>query len=102
MSDFIKLTTTSELPANNEAREFTLGDKAICVANVNGQITAMDNVCLHRGGPIGQGVIEHGKVICPWHGWGWDPVTGEAAHNSNAKVPVYPIKVEGDDVLIQL
>ncbi len=101
MSDYIKLTTKSELPPINEAREFTIGDKMVCIANVNGQITAMDNVCLHRGGPIGQGVIDGGKVICPWHGWGWDPATGEAAHNRNAKVPVYPIKIEGDDVLIQ-
>ena len=74
----------------------------MCVANVNGTITAMDNVCLHRGGPLGQGVIEDGKVICPWHGWQWDPHTGAAVHNANVKIGVYPIKVEGDDLLIEL
>jgi nitrite reductase (NADH) small subunit len=72
------------------------------VANVNGTITAMDNVCLHRGGPLGQGVIEGGKIICPWHGWQWDPNTGAAINNANAKVGVYPIKVEGDELLIEL
>ena len=102
MSDFIKLTTESELPPKNEAREFPLGDKVICVANVDGTISAMDNVCLHRGGPLGQGVIEKGKVVCPWHGWDWDPKTGEAGHNPAAKVAVYPIKIENGDVLIQL
>jgi nitrite reductase (NADH) small subunit len=102
MSDFIKLTTESELPPANEAKEFPLGERVICVANVNGTITAMDNVCLHRGGPLGQGVIEKGKVVCPWHGWEWDPKTGEAGHNPAAKVPVYPIKIENGDVLIQL
>ncbi|GAC1428079.1 MAG: hypothetical protein NVS1B11_07180 [Terriglobales bacterium] len=102
MSDYVKLTTASELPAEGEAKEFNVGDKIICVANVNGTISAMDNVCLHRGGPLGEGTIEGGKVVCPWHGWAWDPKTGEAAHNPNAKIAVYPVKVEDGDVLIEL
>jgi nitrite reductase (NADH) small subunit len=102
MSDYLKLTTESELPPVNEAREFTVGDKTICVANVEGTITAMDNVCLHRGGPLGQGVVDRGKLICPWHGWEWNPATGEAAHNPAAKIPVYPLKIENGDVLIKL
>ncbi len=102
MSDYVKLTTASELPAEGEAKEFTVGDKVICVANVNGTISAIDNVCLHRGGPLGEGTIESGKVVCPWHGWAWDPKTGEAAHNPNAKIAVYPVKVENGDVLVEL
>ena len=102
MAEFVKLTTISELPPRNEAKELPCGDKVICVANVEGTISAIDNVCLHRGGPLGQGVIEGGKIVCPWHGWVWDPKTGEAAHNPNAKVGVYPIKVDGNDVLVQL
>jgi nitrite reductase/ring-hydroxylating ferredoxin subunit len=97
---FVKIATQSELPATNEAKEFPCGHKTICVANINGTITAMDNVCLHRGGPIGQGVIEKGKVVCPWHGWAWDPLTGQAGNNPNAKVAVYPLKIENGDVLI--
>ena len=100
MSDYLKLTIESELPPVNEAREFTIGDKTICVANVDGTITAMDNICLHRGGPLGQGVIDRGKVICPWHGWEWDANSGEAAHNPSVKVAVYSLKIENGDVLI--
>lgn len=99
---FVRIASQSELPPNNQAREFPCGDKTICVANVNGTITAMDNVCLHRGGPLGQGVIEKGKLICPWHGWAWDPSTGQAVHNPNARVAVYPLKIENDEVLIEL
>jgi nitrite reductase/ring-hydroxylating ferredoxin subunit len=99
---FVRIASQSDLPPNNEAREFPCGEKTICVANVNGTITAMDNVCLHRGGPLGQGTIEKGKVVCPWHGWAWDPSSGQAAHNPNAKVAVYPLKIENDDVLIEL
>jgi nitrite reductase (NADH) small subunit len=96
----IKLAAQSELPGPNEAKEFSCGDKTICVANVNGEISAMDNICLHRGGPIGQGVIEGGKVICPWHGWAWDPKTGESGP-LGPKIAVHALKVEGGDVLIE-
>ncbi len=106
MPTFIKLTTQSELPAADEAKEFPCSvkgeDKTICIANVNGVYSAMDNVCLHRGGPLGQGMIENGKVVCPWHGWAYDPKTGEAAHNASAKVAVYPLKIEDGDVMVEI
>jgi nitrite reductase (NADH) small subunit len=102
MSQLVKLTTQSELPAANEAKEFPCGDKVICIANVNGEFSAMDNVCLHRGGPLGQGVVEKGKVVCPWHGWVWDPKTGQAVHNPAARVAVYPMKIENGEVWVEI
>jgi|SRR5437868_14672903 len=102
MAQFVRLAAKSEAPAQDEAKEFTLGDKTICVANVDGKLAAMDNVCLHRGGPLGQGIIDQGKIVCPWHGWQYDPVTGAATHNAEAKVKVYPVKVEGDDLVIEI
>ncbi|MCU1296009.1 MAG: Rieske (2Fe-2S) oxidoreductase [Acidobacteriaceae bacterium] len=102
MSGLVKLTIQSELPPEGEAKEFTCGDKVICVANVNGEITAMDNVCLHRGGPLGQGVIEGNKVVCPWHGWQFDPKTGEATHNPKARLVVYDLEIKDGEVMIRL
>jgi nitrite reductase (NADH) small subunit len=102
MSAFFRIAQASDLPAVNEAKEFALGDRVVCVANVNGAISAMDNVCLHHGGPLGQGIIEGGKVVCPWHGWQYDPQTGQAAHNSSARVAVYPIKIENGDVMVEI
>lgn len=99
---FVKLATQADLPAADEAKEFPCGNKTICVANVNGVYSAMDNVCLHRGGPLGQGMIENGKVVCPWHGWAWDVKTGVAEQDAKAKVAVYPLKIEGGDVLVEI
>ena len=98
----IRVTAESELPPPDEAKEFPCGAKTICIANVNGAYSAMDNVCLHRGGPLGQGVIADDKLICPWHGWIWDPKTGQAGDNPSARVAVYPIKLEGDEVYVQV
>jgi nitrite reductase (NADH) small subunit len=102
MPQFIKIASAADLPAEGEAREFAAGDKVICVANVGGTFSAMDNVCLHRGGPIGQGFVKQGNVVCPWHGWEYDVKTGVAAHSAAARVAVYPIKVEGDSILVEL
>jgi nitrite reductase (NADH) small subunit len=98
---FVKLASQSELPATSEVKELSCGGKQVCVSNVDGEIRAMENTCLHRGGPLGQGVIEGGKVICPWHGWAWDPKNGES-QVPGVKVAVYPVKVEGGDVLIEM
>ena len=102
MGQFIKLTTQADLPTADEAKEFPCGAKTVCIANVDGVYSAMDNVCLHRGGPLGQGMIENGKVVCPWHGWAYDPKTGAADQNPSLKVAAYPMKIEGGDVLVEI
>jgi nitrite reductase (NADH) small subunit len=102
MAQFIKIAAQSELPPVNEAKEFPCGNKTICIANVDGNYSAMDNVCLHRGGPLGQGMIEGGKVVCPWHGWEWDVKTGAADQDSRMRVAVYPLKIENGDVLVEI
>jgi nitrite reductase/ring-hydroxylating ferredoxin subunit len=94
--------SVSELPPPGEAREAECGERQICIANSGGEISAMDNVCPHRGGPLGQGIVEDGKLICPWHAWAFDVKTGEATHTPQAKVDVYEIKVAGGDVLVKL
>jgi len=101
MPNPVKLGFLSEMPPPNEAKEIRCANRTICVANVNGELSAMDNECRHSGGPLGQGVISGGKVICPWHGWAWDPKTG-AAHVPGVAVGVYPVKVENGEVWIEL
>ncbi len=102
MADFVKIATESELPARNEVKEFACEGKTLCVVNVDGEFYAMDNECLHRGGPLGQGMIEDGKVVCPWHGWRWDPKTGQAEQSATAKVTVHELRIERGDVMVKL
>lgn len=102
MSEYVKLTTASELPAEGEAREFEINGKTICVANTGDGCSAMDNVCVHRGGPLGQGVVDGNKIICPWHGWMFDVNTGASTQDPTARARTFPLKVEGEDVYIAL
>ncbi|MFB3813227.1 MAG: Rieske (2Fe-2S) protein [Terriglobales bacterium] len=100
MSGYVRIASRSELPARGEAKEFAIGDKIICIANVDGAYAAMDNVCLHRGASLGQGTVQGGKVVCPWHGWRWDPVSGAASERPDLKVQIYSLRIDGNDVLI--
>lgn len=102
MSEFVRICAKADLPPAGNATEVIVGDKTVCLANVNGEISAMDNVCPHRGGPLGQGMVENGKIICPWHAWTFDVKTGVAEHSPQVKVEVYEVKVEGEDVLAKL
>jgi nitrite reductase (NADH) small subunit len=102
MSEFVRICSKDDLPASGQAREITVAERMLCIANENGALSVMDNVCPHRGGPLGQGMLEGGKVICPWHGWAFDLQSGEAVHTPQVKVPMYEIKVDGEDVLAKL
>ena len=102
MSQLMRIGKKAEMPPPGEAREFAIGDKVVCVANVNGELSAMDNVCLHRGGPMGQGIVEGDKVVCPWHGWQYDAKTGAVSHNPEVRLQIYPIRAEGGDVLVEI
>jgi nitrite reductase (NADH) small subunit len=99
---FVKLIPQSQLPKMNEVQNFPCDGKMICIANVWGKLTAMDNECLHQGGSLGQGTVKDGKVVCPWHGWRYDPRTGVPEDHPDLKLKMYPIKVENGEVWIDI
>jgi nitrite reductase (NADH) small subunit len=98
----VTICTVAELPAPGEMRELSVEGKSLCVANEAGVYAAIDNVCPHRGGPLAEGILEDGKVLCPWHAWAFDLQTGVADHDSSARVGVYALRVEGERVLVEL
>ncbi len=81
-------------------QEVHVGGKAIAVANVGGQFYAIDNTCLHRGGPLGGGVMDGKVVTCPWHGWQYDVTTGKVSQNATVGVGCYRAEVRGDEIYV--
>lgn len=78
----------------------TVGLKSIALTKLRGQYGAIDNRCPHQGGPLGQGTVENGKIRCPWHGFDFDPFTGEAAGGPDFNVPTYPVQVRADGIYV--
>jgi nitrite reductase (NADH) small subunit len=83
-------------------REFQVEGRAIAVANVEGKFYAINNTCLHRGGPLGQGAMNGKVVTCPWHGWQYDVTTGKVTQNPAVGVDCYPIEVRGEDIYVDI
>jgi nitrite reductase (NADH) small subunit len=98
---FVRTIKVDELPPGT-VRELYIEGKAVAVANVAGKIFAINNTCLHRGGPLGQGLLEGKVVTCPWHGWQFDVTTGKAVQNPAAGVDCYAAEVRGQDLCIDL
>jgi nitrite reductase (NADH) small subunit len=82
--------------------EAEAGRKVFCLGNLNGKLHALNGICPHRGGPLGQGWVQGEAVVCPWHSWSFNLKTGVAEHPVKQQVRVYPARVEGDDVLVEL
>lgn len=101
MGDFLPALAAADLPPG-QCTEAAVGGKAVAIFNVDGRFYAISNTCLHRGGPLGQGMLSGPSVMCPWHAWSWDVTTGENTANPELKVPSYPVKVEDGQVLVQV
>lgn len=102
MAQWVKLCSSHEAPKPGEVMEAEANGVAICLANVEGRLSALDNVCPHRGGPLGGGWLEDDAVVCPWHSWAFNTITGVTRPPEKSKVAVFPVKIEGNDVLVQL
>ena len=102
MSEFVRICSASEVPVEGEVAEFMVQGRALCVAHVNGAIAVLDGVCPHEGGPLGEGIIEDGRVVCPWHGYGIDPRTGVADQDPDVKAEVFEAKIEQGELLVKL
>jgi nitrite reductase/ring-hydroxylating ferredoxin subunit/multimeric flavodoxin WrbA len=79
------------------------GRRALALSCVEGVFGAIDGVCNHVGGPLGEGRIEGEYVVCPWHYWKFHRASGlgEPGYEED-KVPAYRVKVEGGRVLVDL
>ena len=96
-----KIAKTSDLvPGSGKVVEAE--GETIALLNVEGTFYAIGNTCPHRGGPLGEGSLEGNTVTCPWHGAQFNVTTGEVlAPPAATGVKSYPVRVEGEDVLIE-
>ena len=99
MPDFVQVANISELHSG-ACKAIELNGKTVALFNVDGTVYALDNICLHRGGPLGDGSLEGEVVTCPWHQWQYNVRTGEMCGNRAVKVATYPVQVEGDAIKV--
>jgi len=101
MPSYIKVATVSQI-APGTGMVANVNDKEVAVFNVDGTFYAIDNVCKHRGGPLGEGELEGDMVTCPWHAWQYNVKSGNCLTKEGIKMDTYEVQVEGDDVKIAI
>jgi nitrite reductase (NADH) small subunit len=98
---FVRAATAAAIPPGR-ILEVNVSGTSVAIANVDGKLFAISNICLHRGGPIGQGPLEGKIVTCPWHGWAFDVTTGILVHSPTAGLACYPVEVRAEEVFVDV
>src|SRR5438093_3782974 len=99
MPEFVKVASVSDLPPG-KVKQVTVGERVIALCNLDGTFYALDNVCLHRGGPLGEGYLDGQNLECPWHAWQFNVKTGVLTMNPRESVSTYEVRIDGSDVLV--
>lgn len=99
---FVRAASLEEVPPGKLLGVEVNGAR-ICLANVDGEVYALQDNCTHRDFPLSAGELENGQVECTWHGARFDPATGRALCLPAIKpVKTYEVKVEGESILIKV
>lgn len=77
------------------------GEEIAVFRQRNGQLFALQNLCPHRQGPLADGIIGDGKVVCPLHGHKFHLSTGAGSEPSEC-VRTYLVQVRDGEMFIQL
>ena len=100
MDNFEKVARKSDIP-EGEMMLVEVGGERILLANLEGQICAIGEVCTHAQGYLSDGWIEGEDVVCPLHGSRFNLRTGQVTTPpSDEGEPVYQVRMEGEDILV--
>lgn len=101
MGKFVRVAGVNDV-AEGSGKTVQADGQPIALFKIEGKFYAIHNTCLHRGGPLGEGELDSQIVTCPWHGWRYDVTTGVNEVNPSVKVQQFPVKIAGDDILVEI
>ncbi|MEM8962706.1 MAG: Rieske 2Fe-2S domain-containing protein [Acidobacteriota bacterium] len=96
---FVDCGTVADIP-DTRARVVTLAGERVAIFKYGGKVSAISNVCRHQNGPLGEGKIVDGCVVCPWHGYQYRPDDGASPPPFTEKVPTFRVRVDDGRVWV--
>ena len=96
---FYRVATVADVPSQS-GKTVRVGDQEIALFNLGGTFYAINDLCPHRGASLGEGLLDGGRVLCPWHCFDFDLQTGQCGIVTELKVSTYEIKVEGEEIFV--
>src|SRR5262249_23223066 len=99
---FTKVATLQEVPPGS-AKRVTVNGRPVGLFNVGGTVSALEDVCPHRGAPLSEGFCEGTEVVCPLHGAAFDLATGShLSPPATRGVTAYRVQVVGDEIQVDV
>ena len=90
MDPFVKVCHINEI-AENRAKTVLIGKENIAIFKYDQKLSAVNNLCRHQNGPLGEGKILDGCITCPWHGYQYLPRNGQSPAPFTEKVETYEV-----------
>lgn len=94
MSNWIVAAKVGEI-ARGDAKVIEIDNERIAVFNDGGAFYATASACPHAGGPLSEGFIEAGRIVCPWHAWSFPLDSNKAPADGLCR---FQVRVEGDTI----
>ena len=102
MSEFVPVAKVADIPDPGR-KVVEVDEELIVLIHTAGNFYAIDDVCTHDGGPLGEGTLEGFEIACPRHGAKFDVRDGRALTMPATKpTRSHEVKIDGDDVLVKL
>jgi 3-phenylpropionate/trans-cinnamate dioxygenase ferredoxin subunit len=99
---YTRACALAEIPEDG-ALAVEVGDEPVAIVRAEGEVFAIRDVCSHAEVPLSEGEVDGCTIECWLHGSRFDLRTGKpTGMPATEPVPVYPVKIEGDDVLIAI
>ncbi len=92
----------TDVPSEGRVRPAVVDGRPVALSRCGGALGALENRCPHQGGPLGEGSIENGWLRCPWHGYDYDPLTGEPPEGFSDKPRAYAVEERDDGTYVEL
>jgi len=87
--------------ADGSLKEIVVAGNVLVLTRIGGRYGALNNRCPHAGGPLAQGSLENGLLVCPWHGREYDPLTGNCEGYADS-VRAYRVDVRADGIYVAM
>jgi toluene monooxygenase system ferredoxin subunit len=96
-----RAASLQELALDGLAQRIVAGRKVLLV-RLDGDVLAYEDRCAHLGLPLSGGRLDGTTLICPAHEWEYDARTGRGVNPATVCLKVFPVKIEGDDILVDV
>lgn len=86
-----------------EMLELDVGGRLVLlVCPREGEVHAFQGVCPHQDIPLSEGRFDGKVIMCRAHQWTFDACTGHGVNPDDCRLAEYPIRIEGEDVFIDV